>query len=69
MNMIQLNPPIPLNTPKGPAIAHVLIDYGPEHDLMWVCFSDTDGECWTWPNHKVTAQKNITLGRGITNPR
>lgn len=63
--MLQLNPPLPLDTPKGPALAHVLIDYGPEHHLLWVCFNDADGECWTWPNSQVRAQKNVSLGRFI----
>lgn len=31
--MLQLNPPIPMNTPKG--FAHLVIDYGPESDLYW----------------------------------
>lgn len=61
--MTQLNPPIPLETPKGKALAHFVIDYGPEHNLMWVTFVDATGECWTWPNYKVRAQKNITMGR------
>lgn len=65
MNLLQLNPPIPLETPRGSALAHVLIDYGPEYNLMWVCFGDDDGQCWTWPNNKVRAQKNITLDRII----
>lgn len=59
----QLNPPIPLETPKGKALAHFVIDYGPEHHLMWVTFVDATGECWTWPNYKIRAQKNITMGR------
>ncbi len=59
----QLNPPIPLDTPKGAAIAHFLIDYGPESNLLWVCFQDDSRECWTWSNSDVRAQKNITLGR------
>jgi hypothetical protein len=65
MNMIQLNPPLPVDTPKGSALAHVLIDYGIEHNLMWVCFVDSTGECWTWPNNQIRAQKNITLGRTL----
>lgn len=44
-------------------MAMFLIDYGTEHDLMWVTFIDETGECWTWPNPKIRAQKNITLGR------
>jgi hypothetical protein len=59
----QLNPPLPLDTPKGSALAHFLIDYGPEFNLMWVCFNDKDGECWTWQNNEIRAQKNITLNR------
>jgi hypothetical protein len=60
--MIQLNPPIPVTTPNGNALAHVLIDYGPEYDLMWVCFEDNK-ECWTWRNQDIKAQTNITFGR------
>jgi len=58
----QLNPPLPLSTPKGEALAHLVIDYGAEHHLMWVCFG-SDGEIWTWPNPKVRAAKNVTMGR------
>lgn len=61
--LLQLDPPIPLDTPKGSALAHVLIDYGPEYDLMWVCFNDADGQCWTWTNKDVRGVKNITIGR------
>jgi hypothetical protein len=61
--MIQLNPPIPLLTPKGKALAHFLIDYGPEEHLLWVCFQNDTGECWTWPNDKIKAQANPTMGR------
>lgn len=63
MSILQLNPPIPMDTPKGSALAHMIIDYGPEYNLLWVCFNDADGECWTWDNSKVRAQKNITMGR------
>lgn len=60
--ILQLNPPLPLTTPKGPALAHFVIDEGIEHHLYWVCFGN-DGEIWTWPNPKVRAEKNITYGR------
>lgn len=65
--ILQLNPPLPLDTPKGSALAHFLIDYGPESDLYWVCFNDKDGECWTWSNKYIRAQKNITLDRTYVN--
>ena len=61
--LTQLNPPLPLLTPKGKAWAHLVIDYGPEADLMWVCFQDEDGACWTWSNRDVRIQANVTIGR------
>ena len=61
--LLQLNPPIPVTTPKGKALAHVLIDLGAEHDLIWVCFQDQTGECWSWGNRDIRAQKNPTMGR------
>jgi hypothetical protein len=61
--MLQLNPPIPVLTPKGKGYAHVLIDYSQEHDLYWVCFIDETGECWTYNNKEIKLQTNITLGR------
>lgn len=65
--MMQLNPPIPMNTPKGEGFAHILIDYGPESDLYWTVLITETGEIWTYANRYVRASKNITLGR--TNPR
>ncbi|MGF6491933.1 hypothetical protein ABIE56_000086 [Luteibacter sp. 621] len=61
--MLQLNPPLPLNTPKGEGFAHFLIDYGPESDLYWTVFITETGEIWTFSNRDVRASKNITLGR------
>lgn len=61
--IVQLNPPIPLDTPKGPGQAHFIIDYGKEDDLYWTVFLDENGECWTLNNKLIRAQKNITLGR------
>lgn len=67
--MLQLNPPVPLETPRGKALAHFLIDYGPEYHLLWVCFQDETGECWTWPNPEVRAQANPSMGRRqVQNP-
>ena len=59
--LMQLNPPLPVKTPKGKAWAHVLIDYGPEADLIWVCFQDDTGECWSWANKDIRMQENLTL--------
>jgi hypothetical protein len=65
MMLTQLNPPLPLLTPKGKAWAHLVIDYGPEADLLWICFQDQDGACWTWSNRDVRIQANATLGRRL----
>lgn len=61
--ILQLDPPIPLFTDKGEALAHFLIDYGPESHLHWVCFLKASGEIWTLDNTRVRAQWNQTLGR------
>ncbi|NBU69896.1 MAG: hypothetical protein EBS53_00355 [Bacteroidetes bacterium] len=63
--MIQLDPPIPVTTPRGKGYAHILLDYGMEHDLCWVVFLDDTGECWTYRNSEIRAQKNVTFGRTL----
>jgi hypothetical protein len=62
-SIVRIDPPIPLMTPKGRAVAHFLIDTGVENDLQWVCFQDETGECWTWENAHVRARVNKTIGR------
>lgn len=61
--ILQLNPTIPLDTPKGAGQALLVIDYGSEHHLMWTVAIDSTGEIWTFSNPEVRAQKNITVGR------
>jgi hypothetical protein len=59
----RLDPPIPLETPKGTALAHFLQDCGDERDMLWTCFHE-DGQIWTWSNEEVRACRNVTLCRG-----
>jgi hypothetical protein len=59
----QLDPPLPLETPKGAGLAHFVIDYGPEADLIWVVFMDADGACWSVPNPEIRMSNNWTMGR------
>ena len=59
--ILQLNPTIWLETPKGLGLCHFVIDYGEEHDLLWVVADNATGEIWTWANPKVRFTKNITL--------
>jgi hypothetical protein len=61
----QLDPPIPLHVlDKGDGYAIGVIDYGQEHDLIWVTAIDATGEIWSAPNPGVRMQKNWTMGRG-----
>ena len=61
--ILQLNPPLPVTTPKGKGIAHLVIDYGMELNLIWTVFIDATGEVWSFQNSEIRAQKNITMGR------
>lgn len=64
MSFQQLNPPIPVHVlERGPGIAFAVIDYGPEHNLIWVTALDANGEIWCAPNPKVRMQGNWTMGR------
>jgi hypothetical protein len=67
MALLQLDPPIPVLVKSKDAwvkaMAHVMIDYGFEHDLCWVVFADESRECWTAANRNIRAQENITAGR------
>lgn len=62
--IIQLNPSIPLVTPKGNGLAILVNDPSEEHHLQWTCIIDATGEIWTFQNPQVRGQKNITMNRG-----
>ena len=63
--ILQLNPPIPMNSPKGQGLAILLTDYGCEYDHMWTIAIDSTGELWTFANRELRMQKNITMGRTL----
>ncbi len=61
----QLDPPLPLHVlGKGDGYALAVIDYGQEHNLIWVTAIDDTGEIWCAPNPEVRVQANWSLGRG-----
>lgn len=64
--IVQLTPPIPLETPKGRGMAHMVIDYSTEHSLIWQVFIDATGESWMFRNEEVRLQPNWTFGRRET---
>ena len=63
MSIIRVDPPIPLETPKGKGWAHFLIDYSQEHSLVWVVFIDATRECWCVSNEDIRIQFNWSMGR------
>ncbi len=62
--LTQLDPPIPLHVlGRGDGLAMAVIDYGPEHNLLWVTAIDATGEIWCAPNPEVRMQANWSMGR------
>ena len=64
MSFSQLNPPIPVSIiGKGDGFAVAVIDYGQEHNLIWVTAINDTAEVWCAPNPLVRMQGNWTMGR------
>jgi hypothetical protein len=60
----QLNPMIPVHVlGRGDGYAMAIIDYGQEHNLIWVTAITASGEIWCAPNPSVRMAKNWTMGR------
>jgi hypothetical protein len=67
MKILQLNPGIDLLTPKGTGLAHFLLDYGQESNIIWGVILQETGEIWWFQNDEVRATKNITMKRLLNN--
>lgn len=64
MSFTQLDPPLPITVEgKGKGYALAVIDYGQEHNLIWVTALTDSGEIWCAPNPLVRVQANWTMGR------
>lgn len=65
--LTQLSPPIPFYvvSKDDTGVAYAVIDYSPEHNLIWVIAMDKSGEIWSCPNSDVRAVKNYSVGREI----
>ncbi len=60
----QLNPSLPLTVEgRDGGLASTMIDYGAEHNLLWVTALDANGEIWCAPDPKARVQKNWSMGR------
>jgi hypothetical protein len=60
--ILQLNPPIPMITPKGKGYANFLIDRGIEFDNEWIVFLE-NCEIWSFLNNQVRLESNYTYKR------
>lgn len=64
MSFTQLEPALPVTVEgKGSGYAFAVIDYGQEHNLIWVVALNANGEIWCSPNPKVRMCANWTMGR------
>lgn len=64
MSFTQLDPPLPVTVEgKGKGYALAVIDYGQEHNLIWVTGLSESGEIWCAPNPLVRLESNWTMGR------
>lgn len=60
--MLQINPPLQIETPQGAGWAHFVTWDNPEHSIYWTVFLE-NGRIWTFRNEDVRACKNITAER------
>ncbi|MET0371282.1 MAG: hypothetical protein ABW039_07885 [Sphingobium sp.] len=64
MAMMQLDPMLPLHVlGKGDGFAIAMIDYGQEHNILWVTAITATGEIWCAPNPQVRMNGNWSMGR------
>ena len=69
MSFTQLGPPLPVHVEgKGQGFAFAVIDYGQEHNLIWVTGLSESGEIWCAPNPLVRLQANWSMGRAVPKP-
>lgn len=61
--ILQLDPFIPVITPKGPGEAVGWIDYTKDDNLLWIVFLAENGESWIFQNKEIRAHPNPSLGR------
>ncbi|QJR04930.1 hypothetical protein HH800_23690 [Sphingobium yanoikuyae] len=64
MAFTQLEPLLPVTIEgKGKGYAFAVIDYGQEHNLIWVTGLSDSGEIWCAPNPLVRLESSWTMGR------
>jgi hypothetical protein len=63
LSFTQLNPQIPVVTPKGAGWAFAVIDRSQEHPIEFVVSQDAGGEVWVWFQQDVRIAANQTYHR------
>lgn len=63
MSFTQLNPQIPVVTPKGHGWAFGVIDRSQEHPIEFVVAQDEGGEVWVWLQQDLRVAVNKTYHR------
>ena len=61
--MPQIDPMLPLDTPKGEGFAFWRTDYSQEHDTLYSVIITATREVWDLPQPQVRGVKNISMGR------
>jgi hypothetical protein len=65
--MLQLEPPVKLRHKDGRKFtALVLLDYGPDYEMLWIGGFEDSGEIWAVPNRELRLVENVSLGREDT---
>jgi hypothetical protein len=67
MGLVQLQVPLYVVTPHGPAVAHLIYHNGADHWLFGV-FQEETGECWFFPNYEIRLAKNLSEERHALTP-
>ena len=63
---VQLNPPLSVITPLGPALAYFI--WGVDRLVWFGCFQDDTGENWWWLNRDIRMCVSMSDGQFKTSP-
>lgn len=64
MRILELEQELEVDTPKGIGRVWLVTDYGSEIEKIFTVIINSSGEIWEFSNDKVTATRNVTMGRG-----
>jgi hypothetical protein len=56
---------VEVNTPKGPGVIWLVMDYGHETDTVYTVIVNDTGELWQFTHKDIRVKNNITFRREI----